>query len=81
MKTKIFTYAIRKRIKIRFIYNLNEVTIEPYFLSKNKFDKKTIFGRVNSSNEIKEFEYEKIFNIRLLYTKKFSPIIPILKTA
>ena len=81
MKTEIFTYAIRKRIKIRFIYNLQEIIIEPYFLSTNKLKNKILFGRIEGSSEIKQFEYLKIFNIRLLYAKKFSPIIPILKTA
>jgi hypothetical protein len=52
--------------------------VEPYYLSKNKNGNKVIYGRVNSSNEIKMFEFNKIFNIKILFNTKFSPIIPIL---
>ncbi|MBI1932705.1 MAG: hypothetical protein HYS24_09245 [Ignavibacteriales bacterium] len=78
MKTEIFEKAITQRQRIKFLYNLNSIEVEPYYLSKNKNGNKVIYGRVNSSNEIKMFEFNKIFNIKILFNTKFSPIIPIL---
>lgn len=78
MKTEIFNSAIIERRRLKFLYNLNQVEVEPYYLSKNKNGNKVIYGRVNSSNEIKMFEFNKIFNIKILGKSKFSPIIPIL---
>ncbi|MBU2491250.1 MAG: hypothetical protein KJ571_01395 [Bacteroidetes bacterium] len=77
MKTDIFNTAISSRNRLRFLYGLNEIELEPYYIAKNKTGKKVIFGRVNNSNEVKMFEYERIFNIKVL-NNKFSPIIPIL---
>ena len=78
MKTELFKKAIIRRNRIRFIYNLDEIILEPYFVSLNKDGKKVIYGKVNSSNEIKMFEYEKIYNIKVLNSTKFYPIIPII---
>lgn len=78
MKTKIFQSAIGNRKKIRFLYGLNEVILEPYYISIDKGGHKVLYGRVNGSNEIKRFEYKAICNIKVLDFKKFSPIIPIL---
>ncbi|MFZ1289357.1 MAG: hypothetical protein WAR79_04675 [Melioribacteraceae bacterium] len=78
MKTEIFNSAINQRRRLKFLYNLNMVEVEPYYLSKNRNGNKVIYGRVNSSNEIKMFEFNKIFNIKILGKSKFSPIIPIL---
>lgn len=77
MKSLIFAAAIKNRRRVRFIYDLREIMLEPYYISANKFGKKVIFGRIESTFEIKAFEYEKIFNIRVM-SNKFSPIIPIL---
>ena len=77
MKTDIFNSAITRRNKLRFLYGLSEIELEPYYLSKNKTGKKVIYGRVNNSNEVKMFEYDRIFNIKVL-RNRFSPIIPIL---
>lgn len=78
MKSNIFKRAIINRNKVRFLYNLEEVILEPYFLSVNANGKKVIFGRVNNSHEIKMFTYDQIFNIKVLNWNKFSPIIPII---
>ncbi|MCB0731864.1 MAG: hypothetical protein KDC88_12600 [Ignavibacteriae bacterium] len=78
MKTDIFNSAILSRKKLRFLYNLNHVEMEPYFLAINKNGEKVIYGRVNNSHNIKMFEFNKIFNIKVLEQTKFSPIIPIL---
>jgi len=78
MKTKIFKEAILRRNKIRFVYGIETIILEPYFISVTKEGKKVIYGKVNNSNQIKSFYYDKIFNIKLLKKKKFSPIIPIL---
>ncbi|MFH1196114.1 MAG: hypothetical protein V1720_10390 [bacterium] len=77
MKSIIFATAIRNRRSVRFVYSLREITLEPYYISINKTGRKVIFGRVDSTNEIKAFEYDKIFNIKVM-SKIFSPIIPIL---
>jgi hypothetical protein len=78
MKSEIFAKAILSRKRVRFIYNLDEVILEPYFISKSLNGKKVIYGRPNNSSEIKKYEYNKIYNIKVLDFKKFSPIIPIL---
>ena len=52
--------------------------MEPYYLAINKNGEKVIYGRVNNSHNIKMFEFNKIFNIKVLEQTKFSPIIPIL---
>lgn len=78
MKTEIFNSAILRRNKLKFLYKLNNVELEPYFLAINKYGDKVIYGRVNNSNNIKMFEFNKIFNIKVLESTKFSPIIPIL---
>jgi len=78
MKSQIFNRAISSRRKLKFLYGLNEVTLEPYYLSIDRNGKKVIFGRVGNTNEVKKFEYNMITNIKVLNSKKFSPIIPIL---
>ncbi len=78
MKSEIFNSAILGRRKLQFLYNLNNVELEPYFLALNREGKKVIYGRVNNSSKIKMFEFNKIFNIKVLEYSKFSPIIPIL---
>ena len=78
MKSEIFNSAILRRNKLKFLYKLNSVELEPYFLAINKYGDKVIYGRVNNSNNIKMFEFNKIFNIKVLESTKFSPIIPIL---
>ncbi len=77
MKSNIFFEAMVKRHKLQFVYGFDTVTLEPYYLSTTKKGKKVIYGRVNNSNEIRMFEYEKIVNIKVLKHTKFSPIIPI----
>ncbi|MBN1300874.1 MAG: hypothetical protein JW995_06630 [Melioribacteraceae bacterium] len=81
MKTELFEQAIKQRHKLKFLYNMKEVNIEPYYITQNRAGKKVIFGRVDSSFEIKMFEYDKIVNIKVLDHIKFSPIIPILPIA
>ncbi len=77
MKTEIFSSAINSRNKIKFLYGMNEVLLDPYFISREKSGKKVIYGKIFNSNEIKMFEYVRISNIKVLYNIKFSPIIPI----
>lgn len=78
MKTTIFNSAISKRSKIRFLYGMEEVILEPYYVSVNKKGKKVLFGKIKGSNTIKMFEFSNIYNIKILELNKFSPIIPIL---
>ncbi len=81
MKSQLFTSAIMNRNRIRFLYQLNEVVLDPYYITVEKNGKKVIYGRMNNSNEIKKFEYDRIANIRILNTRRFSPIIPLIPRA
>lgn len=80
MKTEIFMNAINNRFKVRFLYNHNEVLIDPYIVTFNKLGRKVIYGKLNSTNQIKCFEFDKIFNIKTIDKFRFSPIIPIMQT-
>lgn len=77
MKTDIFIQAIRDRRNLQFLYDLQEVNLEPYYIARNIFGKKVIYGRLRSTNEIRKFEYNKIANIRTLESFRFSPLIPL----
>jgi hypothetical protein len=81
MKSEIFSKAIYNRNKISFLYGLNEIILDPYFIIKENNGKKVIYGRAFNSSEIKKFEYKKIANIKVHKNIKFSPIIPILSKA
>ena len=77
MKTEIFIQAIKNRNNLQFLYGLKEINLEPYYVSRNKLGKKVIYGRLINSNEIKKFDYDKIANIRIINSFRFSPRIPI----
>jgi len=76
-RDEIIKHAIIKRTKIRFRYAMKNVIIEPYFSKENNNGKKILYGRAVSKNEIEKFDYDKIIDIKLLNSRKFSPIIPI----
>jgi hypothetical protein len=78
MKSFLFSKAIINRNRIRFLYGLEEVILEPYFISRNKFGKKVLYGKTFGSNEIKIFEYDKMCNIKVFDFERFSPVIPII---
>lgn len=77
MKTLLFSSAIINRNRVKFLYGMSEVVLEPYYISRNKSGKKILYGKLNGSKEIRTFEYEKMSNIKILGYEKFSPIIPI----
>jgi hypothetical protein len=77
MKTNIFMSAIRKRNNLKFLYFTDEVTLEPYYIAKDRLGKKVIYGRIKSTNEIRKFEYNRIANIRVISSVRFSPRIPL----
>ncbi len=81
MKSDIFITAIRNRNYLRFLYGLQEIYIEPYYIARERSGKKVIYGRVNTTKEIKKFEYDRIANIKVVDTFRFSPIIPIISQA
>ncbi len=81
MKTDIFSAAIYSRSNLRFLYDLQEILIEPYYLTRERSGKKVIYGRVRKTNEVRKFNYEKISNIRVLNNFRFSPVIPIIPQA
>ncbi len=81
MKTDIFSAAIYSRSKLRFLYDLKEILIEPYYITRERSGKKVIYGRVRNTNEVRKFNYEKISNIRVLNNFRFSPVIPIIPQA
>jgi hypothetical protein len=78
MKSEIFFTAIRNRNEIRFIYGTEEFFVEPYYLSKDKNGNKFLYGKIRGINEIKKFDYKFIANIRVISSRRFSPIIPII---
>jgi hypothetical protein len=77
MKSEIFIQAITKRNNLRFLYELEEINLEPYYITKSRSGKKVIYGRLRNTNVIRKFEYDKIANIRVVGSKRFSPRIPI----
>jgi hypothetical protein len=77
MKTNIFIDAIRNRSNLKFLYCTNEVTLEPYYITRDSTGKKVIYGRIKSTNEIRKFEYSRIANIRVVRSARFSPRIPL----
>jgi len=77
MKTNIFMDAIRNRSNLKFLYCTSEVTLEPYYITKDRTGKKVIYGRIKSTNEIRKFEYNRIANIRVISSVRFSPRIPL----
>ncbi len=81
MKSQIFISAIQNRNRVRFLYHLNEVVIDPYYITREKNGKMVIYGRANNSKEIRKFEYDRIANIRILKSMRFSPIIPLMPRA
>lgn len=81
MKTEIFNEAIKNRNRLKFLYELDEFQIEPYYIMIEKSGNKVVFGKVSNSSEIKKFDYYKIANIKVLDKQKFSPIIPIIPIA
>lgn len=80
-KSEIFKRAILTRSKLQFLYELNQFSIEPYYIAIEKNGRKVIYGKLSNSSEIRKFDYKKIANIRVLKTKKFSPVIPIIPMA
>jgi len=81
MKTEIFKSAIRNRNRLSFLYGLDEIQIEPYYITIEKNGSKVIYGKVYQSSEIKKFNYCKIANIKVMAKKRFSPVIPIIPMA
>lgn len=81
MKTEIFKSAIKNRNRLRFLYGLNEIFIEPYYIKVEKSGTKVIYGKVSNSSEVKKFNYSKIANIKVMDKKRFSPVIPIIPLA
>ncbi len=81
MKSAIFASAINQRCRIKFLYSLQEVIIDPYFTAIDKNGKKVIYGKLAASNQIRKYDYDRISNIKLLDYQRFSPIIPILPEA
>ncbi len=77
MKTDIFSNAIMRRNKIRFLYGLSEVVLEPYYIATEKTGRKVIYGRPFNSSEVRKFEFSRIANIRVLRGARFSPLIQI----
>ncbi|MGE5362967.1 MAG: hypothetical protein ACM3SM_02470 [Bacteroidota bacterium] len=79
MKTIIFANAIFNHCKIRFLYGLEEVVLEPCFVTFDSRGKKTLYGRTASAHgEIRSFQFSRIANIKLLNSIKIEPDIPVI---
>lgn len=81
MKSLIFANAIQKRKRVKFIYDLTENVIDPYYLTVEKNGNKVLYGKNSKSNEIKKFEFRKIANIKVMENICFTPVIPIISQA
>ncbi len=81
MKSKIFKEAIITRSRLQFLYDLKQISIEPYYIGIERNGSKVIYGKLSNSSEIKKFDFKRIANIRVLRSGKFSPIIPIIPMA
>lgn len=81
MKSEIFKNAIVTRSRLQFLYDLNHISIEPYYIGIERNGGKVIYGKLINSSEIKKFDFKRIANIKVLRSKKFSPIIPIIPMA
>lgn len=77
MKTDIFIQAIKNRYYLQFLYGLEEFNIEPYYIARNTYGRKIIYGRIKNTNEVRKFEYNRIANIRIVNSFRFSPVIPL----
>lgn len=78
MKSEIFINAIRNRNEIRFFYGMEEVFVHPYYIAKDRYGNKILYGKLRGTNEIRKFDYRFISNIKVLLKERFSPIIPII---
>lgn len=78
MKTALFSSAIYNRYRIKFLYGLEEVVIDPYYITSDNSGSKVIYGKSSCTNEIRKYEYRKIANIKIINSAKFSPVIPII---
>lgn len=76
MKSSIFLTAIRKKVKVKFLYKFKEIVLDPYFITINMKGHKCIVGKIQGTNTIKEFEFYQIVNIKIL-RERFVPIIPL----
>lgn len=79
MKTEIFKSAIRNRNRVKFLYGLDEIILEPYYIATERNGSRVIYGKVLHSSEIKKFNFSRIANIKVMNSIKFSPIIPIIQ--
>jgi len=77
-KSEIFITAIKERNEVQFLYQLRNVLFHPYYISKDKYGQKVLYGRLSNSQVIDKFEFKYMANIKILNNKKFSPIIPII---
>jgi len=77
-KSAIFISAIKERNEVQFLYKLKKVSFHPYYISKDRYGQKILYGRLSNTNVIEKFEFRYMANIKVLINKKFSPIIPMI---
>lgn len=75
MKSSVFSEAIETRKRVSFFYDESVVEIEPYFLAEDRFGNKVIYGKVNGSEYVKKFEFNRISNLRI-QAARFAPSLP-----
>lgn len=66
MKSLFFITAIQNKNKLRFLYDMEEIILEPIFISRRKDGKKVLFGKDIISNNFRTFDYSKICNIKII---------------
>jgi hypothetical protein len=73
LKTEILTKAIINRNRIKFYYSTQQLVIDPYIISTDVKGKKIIYGKLNESDTVLKFEFNKIYNIKVLENENFAP--------
>lgn len=75
-KSEILSMAVREQVKVKFLYGLNEVVLDPYFILFEEDGTKAIYGKSSNEGDLRRYSCKKMANIRLL-KMHFNPVIPV----
>lgn len=76
VKSEILSMAIKEQVKVRFLYGLNEIILDPYFILFEEDGTKAIYGMSAGGGDLRRYSCKKMANIKLL-TMHFQPIVPV----
>jgi hypothetical protein len=77
MKSDILTMAINRRSKVRFLYRMEEVIFDPYFILYEEDGSKAIYGKADTLQQLKKFDFRRIVNLKMLPLEHFNPDVPV----